>query len=136
MPKMFVHAAQGVFTSEARARAAAALTDLGMECERLKATAEVRAGVWVFFAEHAPDAVFTGGGPAPGPTVALVVNALVGGLDGAARPRLIAGATDILTRCAAPGDPPRIYVAIHEVPEADWGMQGEQVSLADLQAPA
>jgi len=32
MPKLFVHAPQGTFTAEARARVAAALTDLGITC--------------------------------------------------------------------------------------------------------
>ena len=134
MPKMFVDAAQGVFTSEGRAEAAAALTDLGMACERLRDTPEVRAGVWVFFSEHAADAIFSGGRVASGPTITLVVNALQGGLESAARPRLIAGTTDILSRCASAGaGPVRVYVVIHEVPEADWGMYGKQVSLAAMQ---
>ena len=34
MPKMFVHAPSGVFTTQARARVAAELTNLGMACER------------------------------------------------------------------------------------------------------
>jgi hypothetical protein len=76
MPKLFVHAPQGTFTAEARSRVAAALTDLGITCERLADTAKVRAGVWVFFTEHAPDAVFSGGQIAQNPLIALVANTL------------------------------------------------------------
>ena len=50
MPKMFVHAPTGVFTTEARARVAAALTDPGMACERFADTPAIRSGGWAFFA--------------------------------------------------------------------------------------
>jgi phenylpyruvate tautomerase PptA (4-oxalocrotonate tautomerase family) len=133
MPKMFIHAPAGTFTTETRAQVAAALTDLGMSCERLADTETVRKGVWVFFSEHARDAVFSGGRPADGPLVGLVVYALEGGLDGAARKRLIAGATSIIKAGVATGvGMPPVYVSIQETPEIDWGMNGEQVSLADL----
>lgn len=135
MPKMFVHAREGTFTAEARARVAAALTDLGMSCERLADTEKVRAGVWVFFVEHAPDAVFSGGRVATGPIAGLIVYALEGGLDEPAKRRLIADATAILGGNAeAAGETMPAYVAIREVPEANWGMFGEQVSLAALRA--
>ena len=133
MPKLFVHAPQGTFTAEARARVAAALTDLGITCERLADTAKVRAGVWVFFTEHAPDAVFSGGQIAQNPLIALVANTLEGGLDGSSKTKLIADATAILRKHAGEnGDQLPVYVVIHEVPELDWGMYGKQVSLAAL----
>jgi phenylpyruvate tautomerase PptA (4-oxalocrotonate tautomerase family) len=137
MPKMFVHTRQGTFTADARRRVAAALTDLGIACEHLAHTAKVRSGVWVFFTEHAPDAVFSGGEIAANPLIALVVNALKGGVDAASRQKLIADATVILTEHASlKGDQVPVYVVIHEVPEEDWGMYGRQVSLAALRAAA
>jgi phenylpyruvate tautomerase PptA (4-oxalocrotonate tautomerase family) len=136
MPKMFVHTRQGTFTAEARSRVAAALTDLGMACEHLAHTAKVRSGVWVFFTEHASDAIFRGGEVAANPTIALVVNALKGGVDAESRQKLIAGATAILIENAGlKSDQVPVYVVIHEVPEEDWGMYGKQVSLAALRAP-
>jgi hypothetical protein len=69
MPKMFVHTRQGTFTPEARAQVASALTDLGIACERLPNTAKIRSGVWVFFTEHAPDAIFRAGEIAPDPVL-------------------------------------------------------------------
>jgi phenylpyruvate tautomerase PptA (4-oxalocrotonate tautomerase family) len=135
MPKLFVHTSQGTFTAEARARVAAALTDLGIACERLADTDKIRSGVWVFFTEHAPDAVFSGGQIAPTPLIALVVNALEGGLDSASKTKLIVESTTILREHAgANGDQLPVYVVIHEVPEIDWGMYGKQVSLAALRA--
>jgi phenylpyruvate tautomerase PptA (4-oxalocrotonate tautomerase family) len=135
MPKMFVHSRQGTFTPEARIRVAAALTDLGMACEHLADTAKVRAGIWVFFTEHAPDAIFSGGQVAPNSLMSLVVYALEGGLDGASKQRLIADATAILGEHAGlNSDEVPVYVVIREVPEVDWGMYGEQVRLAALRA--
>jgi phenylpyruvate tautomerase PptA (4-oxalocrotonate tautomerase family) len=136
MPKMFVHTRHGTFTPEARARVASALTDLGMVCERLPDTAQIRAGVWVFFTEHAPDAIFRGGEIAPSPPMSLIVFALEGGLDGASKKRLIAEATAILGKYAAgmSGEQVPAYVAIREVPEENWGMYGRQVSLAAMRA--
>jgi phenylpyruvate tautomerase PptA (4-oxalocrotonate tautomerase family) len=135
MPKMFVHTIKGAFTSEARVRVAAALTDLGMACERLADTAKVRAGIWVFFTEHATDAIFSGGQIAPNPMMSLIIYALEGGLDGASKQRLIADATAILGKHAGSnGNQVPVYVVIHEVPGVDWGMYGKQVSLAALRA--
>ncbi len=135
MPKMFVHAREGTFTARTRAKVAAALTDLGMSCERLAETETVREGVWVLFSEHAPDAVFSGGKIAERPMIALVVYALEGGLDQAARTKLIADATAILGEHAELDDPPSVYVVIQETPEADWGMYGKQVVLASMRTP-
>jgi phenylpyruvate tautomerase PptA (4-oxalocrotonate tautomerase family) len=133
MPKLIVHAPEGTFTSNARAQVAAALTDLGIDCEKLSDTAKVRAGVWVLFTEHAPDAVFSGGEVAQNPLIALVVNALEGGLDGESKTKLITEATNILRQHAgANADRFAVYVVIHEVPEVNWGMYGKQVSLAAL----
>lgn len=132
MPKLFVHAPEGVFTSDAKARVAAALTELGMQCEKLADTDKVRHGVWVFFAEHARDAVFSGGKVAEEPIIALVVYALEGGLDDASRTRLIREGTAILGEHAGLAAPVPAYVMIRDTPEANWGMYGEQVHLAAL----
>ena len=135
MPKLFVHSRQSTFTAEARVQVAAALTDLGIACERLADRANVRAGVWVFFTEHAPDAIFSGGQIAANSMIGLVVYALEGGLEGASKQRLIAGATAILVQHAGSNDDQvPVYVVIREVPEVNWGMYGKQISLAALRA--
>jgi phenylpyruvate tautomerase PptA (4-oxalocrotonate tautomerase family) len=137
VPKMFVHASRDVFTAEARARVAAELTDLGMACERLANTPAIRSGVWVIFAEHEPDAFFSGGELASRPIIALLINAIKGGLDDPAKKRLIEEGTAILGKHAAigPGQVPA-YVAVHEIPEINWGMYGKQVDLSAMRAPA
>jgi phenylpyruvate tautomerase PptA (4-oxalocrotonate tautomerase family) len=106
-----------------------------MACEHLADTEKVRAGIWVFFTEHAPDAIFRGGEIAPNSIMSLIVYALEGGLDGASKQRLIAEATAILGEHAGLSDDQvPVYVVIHEVPEASWGMYGKHVSLAALRA--
>ena len=133
MPKLFVDSRQGTFTVEGRVRVAAALTNLGIVCERLADTPKVRAGVWVFFTEHTADAIFSGGQVAPNSLIRLVVYALEGGLDGESKQRLISNATAILGEHAKSiGEHATVYVIIREVPEVNWGMYGKQVSLAAL----
>jgi hypothetical protein len=68
---MFLHAPQGAFTAEGRARVAAELTELGMACERLIDTPQIRAGIWVYFVEHASDTVFRAGRQAAEPIMSL-----------------------------------------------------------------
>ena len=135
MPKLFIDSRQGTFTAKARLTVAAALTDLGIACERLADSPKVRAGVWVFFTEHEPDTMFSGGQVAPNPLIRLLVFALEGGLDDESKQKLIADATAILCEHAeSTGDPVTVYVVIREVPEVNWGMFGKQVSLAALRA--
>lgn len=133
MPKMFVHSRQGAFSAEARGQVAAALTDLGIDCERLAHTEQIRKGVWVIFTEHAPDSVFSGGEVAPSPNTAVIAYAIQGGLDDDAKQKLIAGATAIInTYIASSDDQTPVYVGIIEVPETNWGMYGKRVSLAAM----
>jgi phenylpyruvate tautomerase PptA (4-oxalocrotonate tautomerase family) len=137
MPKMFVHAARGVFTTQSRARVAAELTELGMACERLADTSAIRSGVWVVFAEHEHDALFSGGEVAPHPIIVLLINAIKGGLDDPGRKRLIEQGTAILGKHAGiTADKVPAYVAIQEIPEINWGMYGKQVDLSAMRAPA
>jgi len=82
VPKMFLHAPQGAFTAEARARVAAELTELGMTCERLIDTPQIRAGIWVYFVEHAPDT-------------------LKGGFNAETKTRMVAEGTAILGKPTA-----------------------------------
>lgn len=81
MPKMFIHAPHGTFTPESRKKIAYSLTDLGMACEHLLDTPQVRAGVWVYFSEHPTDSVFRSGHVAEQRIMSLLIYALKGGLD-------------------------------------------------------
>jgi phenylpyruvate tautomerase PptA (4-oxalocrotonate tautomerase family) len=124
------------FSPPRLARVAAELTDLGMACERAD-TPAIRSGVWVFFAEHEPDAVFSGGELASRPIIALLINAIKGGLDDPAKKRLIEEGTAILGKHAAVGEGKvPAYVAIQDIPEINWGMYGKQVDLSAMRAPA
>jgi hypothetical protein len=118
VPKMFLHAPQGAFTAEARARVAAELTELGMACERLIDTPQIRAGIWVYFVEHAPDTVFRAGRQAAEPIMSLKVYALKGGFNAETKTRMVTEATAILGKCSKTdrGQVPA-YVGILEVPK-------------------
>lgn len=137
MPKMFLHAPKGVFTAEARARVAAELTDLGMACERLIDTPQIRAGIWVYFVEYAPDTVFRAGKQAAESIMSLQVYALKGGFNAETKTRMLTEATAILGKHSNTGDGQvPAYVGIIEVPEENWGMYGQQVHLAAMQIKA
>jgi phenylpyruvate tautomerase PptA (4-oxalocrotonate tautomerase family) len=107
-----------------------------MACERLSDTPAIRSGVWVIFTEHALDAVFSGGEVASRPIIALLINAIKGGLDDPAKKRFIEEGTAILGKHAAisEGKVPA-YVVIQEIPEINWGMYGKQVELSAMRAP-
>ena len=135
MPKMFLHAPKGTFTAEARARVAAELTELGMACERLIDTPQIRAGIWVYLVEDAPDEVFRAGRQAAEPIMSLKVYALKGGFNAETKTRMVAEATAILGKHSKKTDDGQVpaYVGILEVPEENWGMYGQQVHLAAMQ---
>lgn len=134
MPKMFIHVRENTFTAQARADIAARLTDLGVECERLRDTPQVRAGVWVYFVEHAAETVFRAGRPAEEPIMSLKAYTIKGGLDDSSRTRLIEEATHILGQYSGTlGGQIPVYVGVFEIPEENWGMYGKQVSLAVMQ---
>ncbi|MDL2408204.1 4-oxalocrotonate tautomerase [Rhizobium calliandrae] len=136
MPKMFVHSTKDTFSAEARVKVASSLTDLGMKCEKLLESDKIRKGVWVFFSEHQPDSVFSGGKAVSNPQIAMVTYAIRGGLDEESRKVFITEATAILSQNAKPGEAPvPIYVGIQETPEVDWGMYGKQVDLATMRRP-
>src|ERR1700683_5286732 len=123
VPKMFLHAPKGAFTAEARAKVAAELTELGMACERLIDTPQIRAGIWVYFVEHAPDTVFRAGRQAAEPIMSLNVYALKGGFNAEPKTPMIAEArrsSANIPRPTAAQVP--ACVGILEVPEENWGM--------------
>jgi phenylpyruvate tautomerase PptA (4-oxalocrotonate tautomerase family) len=126
VPKMFLLAPKGAFTAEARAGVAAELTELGMACERLIDTPQVRAGIWVYFVEHAPDTVFRAGRQAAEPIMSLKVYALKGGFNAETKTRMVTEATAILCKYSKTNDGQiPAYVGILEVPEENWGMYGQ-----------
>ena len=134
MPKMFIHAPEGTFDPSSREKLATSLTELGLACEALPNTAFVRSTVWIYFNDYAADALFMGGKPATAKVISLVVYALEGGLDAGGKKRLIEGATDLLGQHAGLSGRIPAYVAIREVPEANWGIFGTEGNLAALRA--
>jgi phenylpyruvate tautomerase PptA (4-oxalocrotonate tautomerase family) len=134
MPKMFVHAPEGTFDLDARTRVASELTELGLRCEAIPATAFVRSTVWIYFNEYSSGMVFSGGNQTSAKVMSLLVYVLEGGLESQGKQALIAGATEILGRHAGIEDRIPAYVVIREVPESDWGIFGVAGSLETLRA--
>lgn len=134
MPKIIVHAPDGTFDAAARAAVASALTDFALDCEALPKSPFVKSTVWIYFNACPADAVFMGGQPAYARIVSAQVFVIAGGLDDAARTRLIDGATDILGRHSGASGRAPVYIVIHEVPENNWGIFGKPADLAALRA--
>ena len=102
--------------------------------ERLIDTPQIRAGIWVYFVEHAPDTVFRAGRQAAEPIMSLKVYALKGGFNAETKTRMVVEATAILGKYSkTDGGQVPAYVGILEVPEENWGMYGQQVHLAAMQ---
>ena len=78
--------------------------------------------------------MFTGGRVASSPVVSVTIYTIEGGLNGPAKRKLIAGTTSILSEHRELQNPVPAYVVVREVPEANWGMFGNTVSLAALRA--
>jgi len=135
MPLMFVHAPAGTFSAEERAKVAAELTDLGLECEQLPTTPFVKSTTWIYFNDYPADQVFNGGKQSTTKIVSLLVNVFEGGLDALAKEKLIAGATHILGAHSGASARVRAYVVIRDVPSINWGVFGEPGSLSALRNP-
>ncbi|RKK05968.1 4-oxalocrotonate tautomerase [Pseudoroseomonas wenyumeiae] len=134
MPKMFIHAPEGTFDLDARTQVASELTELGLRCEAIPATAFVRSAVWLYFSDYPAGMVFSGGQQTSAKVMSLLVYVLEGGLDSQGKQALIAGATEILGRHAGIEGRIPAYVCIREVPESNWGIFGAAGSLEALRA--
>jgi phenylpyruvate tautomerase PptA (4-oxalocrotonate tautomerase family) len=134
MPKMFIHTPEGTFDLDARVRVASDLTELGLRCEAIPATAFVQSTVWIYFSDYPAGMVFSGGKLASAKVMSLLVYVLEGGLDSQGKQALIVGATEVLGRHAGIEGRVPAYVAIREVPESNWGIFGAAGSLEALRA--
>ena len=86
----------------------------------------------MFFNEYATDSIFSRGVVAARDTISLVVYALEGGLADEIKKTLIREATNILGLGAGTDALLPVYVVINEIPEVNWGMFGQTVSLQQL----
>jgi phenylpyruvate tautomerase PptA (4-oxalocrotonate tautomerase family) len=133
MPKIYISSPLSTFAPENRAKIATALTDLGIRCERLAARDTIRRGIWVYFSETPADCVFSAGEISPIPLISLHAYTLEGGMNHEARTIFIGGATEVLRQnVERVAGEATVYVAIHEIPESGWGMNGRHVALSDL----
>ena len=134
MPKIIIHAADGIFAPAARAALTTELTDFALDCEALPKSPFMKSTVWTYFNTYPANAVFMGGAPAYLGIVSAQFFVIAGGLDEPAKKGLIKGATEILTRHAAARGKVPVYIVLQEIPEADWGFLGETADLAAMRA--
>ena len=134
MPKMFIHAPKGTFDIDGRRQVASELTELGLRCEAIPATAFVRSTVWIYFSDYSAGMVFSGSGQASAKVMSLLVYVLEGVLDSYGKEALITGATEILGRHAGIVGRVPAYVVIREVPKSNWSIFGAAGSLEALRA--
>ena len=141
MPKIIVHAPQDALGAPARRAIVEELTGFALDCEKLPRSPFMQSTVWTYFNTYAPDAVYMGESPANLPIVSVQIYTIAGGLAADAKKRLISGATDIIGKHLTKGDRPPVYVVIHEIDAANWGIFGSNPDLAamrgaPLDAPA
>ena len=134
MPKIIIHSPAATFDAAGREGVARELTDFALDCERLPKSPFVKSTVWLYFNEYQGDAVFMGHEPASAKVVSVQVYVIEGGLDDEAKRTLIRGATEILGRHSGAGKLVPVYLVIHEVPEINWGIFGNNADLQALRA--
>lgn len=135
MPKIIIHAPSGTFDIDARRDVCSALTELALDCEHLPQSPFVRSTVWTYFNDYAADAVFMGDSPATLRVVSVQIHIIKGGLDDTGKRRLIQGTTTIAGRyCGTHTGLMPVYVVIHEFPESNWGIFGDNADLEALRS--
>ena len=136
MPKIIIHAADGIFDPKARASLVTELTDFALDCEALPKSPFMKSTVWTYFNTYPADAVFMGGAQAQARIISAQLFVIAGGLDEKAKKRLIKGATEILGRHSAAHGTAPVYIVLHEIPEINWGFLGETADLGAMRASA
>ena len=134
MPKIIIHAADGIFDPKARAALATELTDFALDCEALPKSPFMKSTVWTYFNTYPADAVFMGGAQAHAQIISVQMFVIAGGLDEKAKKKLIKGATEILGRHSTAHGGVPVYIVLHEIPETDWGFLGEAADLDAMRA--
>lgn len=134
MPKIIVHAPQDALDLAARRAIVGDLASFALDCEKLPKSPFMQSTVWTYFNTYAADEVFMGGSPANLPIVSVQIYTIAGGLEAAAKKQLISGTTGIIGKHLAKGDRPPVYIVIHEVDEANWGIFGSNPDLAQMRS--
>lgn len=136
MPKLIIHSPAGTFDAQAKQQVAAELTVFCLQCEALPASPFVKSTVWTYFNDYPVSTVFMGEAQATAHVVSAQIYTIQGGLDAAAKHQMIQGVTEIFGRHTRIGARVPVYLVVHEVPEANWGIFGQHADLSALRASA
>lgn len=144
MPMIDIHHPQAAFTPEAQARLGKALTALLLKMEGAPDNPVSRTISWAFFHPLPTGAIFVGGKPAAAHIYKIVFSVPQGTakLHGPAtldqRDALVKAATALVLEAEGseptPANQARVWIFLHEVPEATWGGQGRLVGIRDIRA--
>lgn len=134
MPKIIIHAPAAALDADTRRAIAAELTEFCLDCERLPKSPFMKSTVWTYFNSYPFDAVFMGAELATTQVASVEIFVIAGGLDPAAKKQMITGVTDIIGRYLNVADRIPVYIVIHEISEANWGIFGHSPDLAAMRA--
>ena len=132
MPLMFLSYPTGSFTPDALDRVVEQVTRDGEALEGLPLTEYVLSTTWVYAREYGEMQVYHGGKPGGNKCITIEINVLQGGYHAASKKELIKRVTDTIGKHAKLPEPRRVYVIVREVAEANWGFDGQLISLEAL----
>jgi phenylpyruvate tautomerase PptA (4-oxalocrotonate tautomerase family) len=133
VPMLDVTIPEGALTAEAEQALLHDLTDILLVHEGADPSNELtRQIAWVFL--HRPAAVFVAGAPAEAPRYRVVASVPEGQFDDERRAAIVAAVTERVLEAeeGGDGDPMRVWVFCHEVPDGTWGGAGRIARLADI----
>ncbi|KAK3075237.1 hypothetical protein LTR53_001601 [Teratosphaeriaceae sp. CCFEE 6253] len=138
MPLIYLSYSEGTFSLEALNIVANQITRDGEELEKIPLTEWALSTTWVYARAYPTTHVFHGGKPGGNNFVTVDINIIQGGYSATKKTELMKRITGVISKHGAipKGEPPRIYVLIREVAEANWGFDGQPINLEALRYPA
>jgi len=137
MPKIYLNCPVETFSPRAKNELAEELTTIALNVEGLPDTPFVRSTCWIYMNEYPAANVYHRGVSGGTKVISLEVNAFEGGLDIASKQLLIEKFTISIRKHAGlkPDELAPVYIVIRDVPQANWGVFGKTITLADLRNP-
>lgn len=137
MPLMFLHYPEASISETSLPLLVGTLTEIGMECEGEPDTPSMRNANWLFVREYPKGRMFVGGTPSGKVVFTLEVRVFSGAMNDSVKETMVSRMTQAVGEHMQQKNtaPPPVYVLIHEVAPANWGVSGERITLNDLRNP-
>lgn len=135
MPLIYLNCPVDTFSQIAKDTLATELTTISLKVEGLANTAFVRSTVWIYINEYPAENIYHGGSSLGTKIISLEVNVFEGGLDMEAKKMLIQHFTVLIRRHAGIANVKiaPVYIIIRDIPESNWGVFGNTMTLDELQ---